>query len=115
MNAPSIAFEAVLEKLLEYLLIAGGLAGVFVTPRRWFHWLGLVTLPTLYLGGFVLGVSVYVTYNADPSLSGRYGLALAPMLVVALVASIRGVWIVRGLWAFGLLTLVSSLYFMLGR
>jgi hypothetical protein len=35
------------------------------------------------------------------------------MLVLALVASVRGVWVVRCLWALGLVTLVLSFCYML--
>jgi hypothetical protein len=78
--------------LLSFLLLAGGLAGLFVSPRRWYHALGLVSVPALYLGGVALGVSLMLTYDADPGLSGRYGLAMAPLLMLAMAASLTGRW-----------------------
>jgi hypothetical protein len=84
-----------------------------VSRRRWSHWVGLVTVAMLYVGGIVLGASVYLTYRTDPQIQGRYGLALVPLLIMALVASARGRWIVWGLWALGVVTFGMSLYFML--
>jgi hypothetical protein len=72
----------------------------------------LVTVPVLYLGGITLGLSIYLTYASDPSITGRYGLELAPMLVMALVAALRGAWLIRCLWILGLTTLTFSMYFM---
>jgi hypothetical protein len=113
-SATSLHLQSVMATVLGYVVVAGGLAGLFVRRREWFHWLGLTTLPALYLGGMVLGVSAYLTYNTDPSLSGRYGMALAPMLLVALVASVRGAWALGGLWVLGTITFGLSFYFLLG-
>lgn len=107
--------QSIMYDLLEYLLIAGGLAGLFIRPRRWQHWLGLITLPALFLGGVVLGIGLWLTYNADPGLSGRYGLPLAPFLVLALVAAVRGAWIRWGLWVFAVAALVLDFCYMLVR
>ena len=78
--------------LLGFFLIAGGLGGLFVSPRRWYHALGLVSVPALYFGGVVFGVSLMLTYDTDPGLSGRYGLSMAPLLMLAGVAALRGRW-----------------------
>lgn len=107
--------QAITGTVIEYLLIAGGLAGLFVRRRQWQHWMGLLTLPALYLGGLVLGTGLWLTYNIDPGISGRYGLALAPFLVLALVAAARGVWILRGLWTFTTATLGLTFCYMLVR
>ena len=111
-SAQSLHLQAITATLLDYLLIAGGLAGLFVRRRSWEHWLGLLTMPALYLGGLVLGISLWITYNATPGLSGRYGLALAPFLVLALVAAVRGAWVLRGLWVFALATLGLSFFYL---
>jgi hypothetical protein len=71
-----------------------------VRPRRWSHWLGLVSLPVLYIGGFVVSVGLWWTFRIAPSNSARYGLCVAPLLALALVASVRGRWAVNGLWIF---------------
>jgi hypothetical protein len=97
--------------LLMYLLVAGGLAGLFVRRRQWFHWMGLVTVPLLYVGGVALGISIWRTYNTDPGLSGRYGMSLAPLLALSLCAACRGKWPLRVIWLFGLLSFGLSLYF----
>jgi hypothetical protein len=112
-SVQSLDLQAILATLLQYVVIAGGLAGLFVSRRRWSHWVGLVTVAMLYLGGIALGASVYLTYRTDPQIQGRYGLALVPLLILALVASVRGRWIVWGLWALGVVTFGMSLYFML--
>jgi hypothetical protein len=108
----STDLQSVLATVLAYLVIAGALAGLFVSPRRWSHWLGLVSVPVLYVGGVVLGISVYLTYNSDPGLSGRYGLVLAPFVVMALTSALRGAWLIWALWIFGLTTFALSFYFM---
>jgi hypothetical protein len=113
-GALSVQLQSVMATVLEYVVVAGGLAGLFVRRREWFHWLGLTTLSVLYLGGILLGLSLYLTYDINPSLSGRYGMALAPMLLVALVASVRGAWALWGLWILGLVTFCLSFYFLLG-
>ncbi|HXW35411.1 MAG TPA: hypothetical protein VEJ87_12605, partial [Acidimicrobiales bacterium] len=63
----------------------------------------------------LLGVAIYFEYGVDPGISGRYGLALAPFLVLALVASIRGRWIARGLWLFAVASFGLDVFFMLAR
>ena len=103
---------AVAATVLAFLAVAGGLGGLFVARRTWSHALGLVTMATLFCGGIALGYAIHYSYKVDPGVNGRYGLALAPMLVVALVASARGDWVRRGLWAVGLLTLVVDCYAM---
>jgi hypothetical protein len=112
-SAMSIDLAGISAKLFTYLLVAGGLSGLFVRPRKWFHDMGLLTLPALYLGGVILGLSLHWTYNIDPSLSGRYGLALGPFLAIALVASAEGQWVRRSLCCFGLIMLAADFSFML--
>jgi len=101
--------------LLGYLFIAGGAAGLFVRPRRWHHWLGLLTLAALFVGGIVLGVGIWLTYDADPGLSGRYGLALLPFLAIALVTAVRGRWVLGGLWASAIALCGLDFFYMLSR
>jgi hypothetical protein len=104
--------QVVLADLLRFLLLAGALAGLFVSPRRWFHWLGLLIVPILLAGGFLFGLGLRINYSIDPSLSARYALPVAPLLILTLIAAVRGRWVVRGLWAFGLASFVLTLSFM---
>jgi len=107
----SANLEAIAGTLLMYLLVAGGLAGLFVRRRQWFHWMGLFTVPLLYAGGVALGISIWRTYNTDPGLSGRYGMSMAPLLALSLCAACRGKWALRVIWLFGLLSFGLSFYF----
>jgi hypothetical protein len=95
----SVNLQQITAPVIEYFLIAGGLAGLFIRDRKWPHWLGLSSLLFLYLGGLLVGIGLWRTYNVDPSVSGRYGLAVAPLLVLALVAALRGRWVVNGILA----------------
>jgi hypothetical protein len=101
--------QLTLETLLKFLLLAAALSALFVTPRRWPHVLGLISLGMLLAGGFAFGIGLRQTYNIDPGLSGRYGLAMVPLLVLVLVASVRGHWAERGVWTLGGLMLVANL------
>jgi hypothetical protein len=101
--------QLTLEALLKFLLLAAALSALFVTPRRWAHALGLISFGTLLAGGVAFGEGLHVTYNIDPGLSGRYGLAMVPLLVLVLVASVRGHWAERGTWALGALMLLANL------
>ena len=60
------------------------------------------SLAALYIGGVLLGLGLWWTYNVDPGLVGRYGLSVAPLLALSLVAAVRGKWILRTLWGFSL-------------
>jgi len=104
--------QVVLADLLRFLLIAGALAGLFVSPRRWFHWLGLVIVPVLFAGGFLFGLGLRINYAIDPGLSARYALPAAPLLILTLIAAVRGKWVVRGLWAFGLASFALTFFTM---
>ena len=42
--------------VLSFLVIGAGLAGLFVSPRRWPNALGLIAVPALYVGGVVFGL-----------------------------------------------------------
>jgi len=113
MSSVSVDLQMIVATALQYLLLAGGLAGLFVIRRQWSHWVGLVTLPALYFGGVAVGIAIFITYDADPSISGRYALSLAPFLVLALIASIRGRWVERGLWIFALSSFGLGFFFLL--
>lgn len=93
--------QVVLAELVGYLLITAALAGLFVAGRRWSHWLGLISVPSLLVGGYLFGLGLRTNYGTDPSLSGRYALAAAPLLVIVLVAGVRGRWVIGGLWVLG--------------
>jgi hypothetical protein len=90
----SLNLQQITATFLQYALLAGGAAALFVRRRIWAHWVGLTSIIALYVGGIVLGIGLLRTYSSDPSLSGRYGLAVAPFLALALVATVRGRWVV---------------------
>ena len=108
VSAPTLGQDAEqpLHAALAFLLIGGGLAGLFVAPRRWPHVVGLLSVPALYLGGVVLGLGFMIGFdtNAGEGVSGRYGMSLAPLLLLALAASLRGRW---ALGAVGFIALAS--------
>jgi len=103
----------VLAYLLTVLVLAGGLSGLFASPRRWFHWTGLVTVASLYVGGIALGYSIHYAYKVDAGLSGRYGLALVPLLVITILAASRGKWVLGGIWAFGACNFATTAFVIL--
>jgi hypothetical protein len=94
----SLSFELITGIVLQYLFIAAGFGGLFVRRRQWSHWLGLLSICLLFVVGVILGIGIWRTYNADPGLSGRYGLSAAPLLALALVSAVRGRWVIAGLW-----------------
>lgn len=97
---------------LGFLLIAGGLSGLFVSPRGWPHALGLIAVPALYVGGVVFGLGLMRTYDIDPGLSGRYALSLGALLVLVLAASVTGRWPPRALAAFAAAFFVTTFVVM---
>ncbi|HVB91470.1 MAG TPA: hypothetical protein VND70_05155 [Acidimicrobiales bacterium] len=109
----SLNLQPITATLTEYLFLAVGLTGIFVTPRRWPHWLGLLSLLVLYVGGIVLGFGVWHTYSADPSVGGRYGLCVAPLLALALASIVRSWGAVVGLWVFSIATVGLTYFYLL--
>ncbi len=105
--------QVIFGTLLGFLVIAGAVAGAFVSRRHWHHWVGLLSLVVLYVGGIVVGVGFWRTYGANPGLIGRYGLSMAPFLAVVLVAALRGRWMKIGVGIFSIATFALSFYFML--
>jgi hypothetical protein len=103
-----------LHAMLGFLLIGGGLAGMFVSPRRWQHVLGLISVPALYVGGVVLGLGFMVGFgtNAGAGVSGRYGLSVAGLLLLGLAASLRGKWTVGAVGVFAVASFVVTLAVM---
>jgi len=95
--------------VLRTLLLAGGLAALFVRRRLWYHWMGLTSVVALYCGGLVLGVGLLFSYDIDPSLTGRYGMSLAPLLALGLVAAIRGMAVLKALWLVALAAFTTTL------
>jgi hypothetical protein len=79
---------------LAFLLIGGGLGGLFVSPRTWAHVLGLISVPALYFGGVAIGLGFIVGFGTDAGagVSGRYAMSVAPLILLALAASLRGRW-----------------------
>jgi hypothetical protein len=60
----------------------------------------------------LFGLGLRLNYDIDPSLSARYALPVAPLLILTLIAAARGKWVVRGLWAFGLASLAVTFFTM---
>jgi hypothetical protein len=102
-----------LHATLSFLLMGSALAGLFVVPRRWPHVLGLISVPLLYAGGAAFGLAVVRTYGTNPGLSGRYALSLAPLLIIALAASLQGTWPVRAVAVFAVVSFVTTFAVML--
>jgi hypothetical protein len=113
LSAAAQNLRPVIDEVHRTLFLAGGLAGIFVGRRRWYHWMGLSSVATLYLGGLVLGIGLWLSYDIDPSLAGRYGMSVAPFLALGLVAAIRGRWVLGALWAVALATFATTLGFTL--
>jgi len=107
-SARWLNLEYLLADLLTALVLAAALSGLFASPRSWYHWAGIVAVPTLYLGGVALGYSVHVAYDVDPALTGRYGLAMVPLLVLVLVTAARGRWVRAGIWVFGVVSVGAT-------
>jgi hypothetical protein len=97
---------------LSFLVIGAALAGLFVSPRRWPHLLGLILVPVLYVGGLILGAGLMVSYRIDPGLTGRYALSLAPLLMLVLAASLAGKWPHRVLALFAAAVFVTTFVVM---
>ena len=100
--------QAFFTQLLKALVLAGGLSGLFVSARKWNHWIGITALGSLVIGGALFGASLKLIYQIDPGLSGRYGLAVGPLLILALVAGASGVWVIRALWLFALASAITT-------
>jgi len=112
-SALSANLQTVTGMSLRYLGIAGGLSGLFVTSRRWNHWLGLLSFAGLYLGGIVVTAVLWLTFDMNPNIPGRYGLVAAPLLVLATIASARGRWVVNGLLAFSICLFGLTIFYSL--
>jgi hypothetical protein len=87
--------------LLGFVIIGGAIAGLFVTPRRWSHTLGLIAVPTLYAGGVLFGFGLVINYRIDPGLSGRYGVSMVPLIVLVIAANLAGRWAKGAVALFG--------------
>jgi hypothetical protein len=103
-----------LHAALGFLLIGAGLAGMFVSPRRWQHVIGLISVPALYFGGVVIGLGFMVGFGTDAGagVSGRYGMSVAPLLLLGLAASLRGRWAVGAVAVLAVASLVVTLAVM---
>jgi hypothetical protein len=96
---------------LGFLLVAAALGGLFVSRRGWPHALGLIIVPTLYAGGVGLGLGLLITYETA-GVSARYGLSLAPLLILVLAASLRGGWSVAAVAVFAVASFSTTLAVM---
>jgi hypothetical protein len=108
-------FQLITGTVLQYVFLAAGLAGLFVKPRQWSHWMGLLALFFAYTCSVIVGIGLWQTYAADPGLVGRYGLSAAPLLALALVVGIRGRWVLYGLWTFALSLFGLLFFYLLSR
>ena len=99
---------------LSFVLIGAGLAGLFVSPRRWHHALGLIAVPALYVGGVAIGLAFMVALDTDAGagVSGRYGMSVAPLLLLALAASLRGRWSSGAIAALSVASFVTTMVVM---
>ena len=118
VSAPTLGQDAQLplQTALAFLLIGGGLAGLFVSPRRWPHVLGLLSVPALYVGGVILGLGFMWGFdtNAGEGVSGRYGMSLAPLMLLALAASLRGRWALGAVSFIAVASFVVTFVVLLG-
>ena len=112
-SSAAVNLEPVVNEVLRVLLLAGALVALFVRRRLWYHWMGLSSVAVLYLGGVVLGIGLWLSYDIDPSLTGRYGMSLAPLMALGLVAAIRGRAVLRALWLVALAVFTTTLCFTL--
>ncbi len=85
--------------LVKGLMLAAAIAWVFVRPREWPHILGAAALVSMLVVSFALGIAFFISYRADPALSGRYVLSAAPVFVLALAGAARGKAPAVALWA----------------
>jgi hypothetical protein len=111
----SLRVQTITATVAECLLLVGGLAGFFVRPRRWPQWTGILSLLILYVGGIGLGLAIWRTYDADPGVTGRYGLCVAPLLALALGATLRRQWAIYGMWIFSVVTVGATYFYLLAR
>jgi len=103
------ALQQFFTPLLRFLLIGGALSGLFVSARKWQHWLGLSVVATLLAGGFAFGAGLKLNYHIDPGISGRYAMSMGPLLALVVVAAASGKWVIRGLWIFAAASLATTL------
>lgn len=90
-TATSPDLSAVLAFFLRLLVLGAALSGCFAARGRdWWQVVGPAAVAGLYAGGFVLGVGMWRIQNAAPGLSGRYGLAVVPLLLLVLGAAVQG-------------------------
>lgn len=111
----STNLQQIIGTVVGYLFLGGAAAGAFVRRRQWYHWMGLFSIPVVFVGGLVMGIGIWLSYNADPGLGARYGLSLLPFMALALVAAVRGRFLLGSLWAFAAGTGAVTLYFTLVR
>jgi hypothetical protein len=104
--------EEIFNTILSYALVAAAASALFVKRRTWAHWTGLLSLAALYLGGLALGILSWANCGVPVGTEGRYGLCLASMLILVLMALIRGKIVLRAIWIFGLASLALDVWLM---
>ena len=112
-NPTALNLYTIFKFALLYLPLAAGLAILFKKKPNFFNWLGFLTLGTLYFGGFILGCAMWKTYDIDPGLSGRYGLCLAPFLIITVLGLASNKLPRLGIWFLGLIGVALDLWIML--
>lgn len=88
-NGVSPDSMAVVNFIVNISMIASCAAGIFVATRVWWRVAGPIVLIIQYVGTLALGISIWRTYDMDPGLSSRYGLAAAPLIILILCAGIQ--------------------------
>jgi hypothetical protein len=113
-NLTAINFLTISTFCLYGLLLAAGFSILFLSPRKLLSWLAFVSVCGLFLGGFVFGVVNWRTYDIDPSITARYGIAVGSFLVLSVIGLLRGKWSKIGVWALGISGALLDFWIMLG-
>jgi hypothetical protein len=97
-------------ELVRDLFVVTAGAALFATRRAWYHWLPAIGAVVLLVGGFGLGLSIWISLRMDPGVVPRYGLSVLPLFTVCLAELARRgrvVWLVAAL---GIVTATTTLY-----
>ena len=62
----------------------------------------------------MFGVVNWRTYDIDPSVTARYGIAVGSFLVLSVIGLLRGKWSKIGVWALGISGALLDFWIMLG-
>lgn len=104
--------QAPFHAMLGAIPIAVGLSALFVSRREWPHVLGLISMALLSIGGLFGALGLMLLYDQEPDPTSRYGISLAPLLVLAFGAAVTGRWAGRGLTTFAVLLFTTTVIAM---